>query len=70
LTIYKTILGNVYEWTPVNPVGGYITLLKTFISQAFAEGEFLVESIGLADDTYHLKSVTTSFPALYAPSYL
>lgn len=58
ITIYKTILGDVYEWTPVDAVGGHITLVKTPASQAFASGEFIVEFTGLADSTYHLKYVT------------
>jgi len=64
-TIFKTILGDVYEWTPVNAVGSHITLVKTTASQAFAVGEFFVEFTGLADSTYHLKFVTVSSPAIY-----
>jgi hypothetical protein len=65
LTIYQPIISdgnNVYEWQPVDAVGGHITLVKTTQNQAFANGEFLVEFTGLADNTYNLKFV----PALTA----
>jgi len=55
LTIYKTILGDVYEWTPVNAVGGHITLVNTPADQAFATGEFLTEFTGQPENSYHLK---------------
>jgi hypothetical protein len=60
LTIYKTIKGDVFEWTPVNAVGGHITLVHTSASQAFANGEFLVEFTGQPDNAYHLKFVAMS----------
>jgi hypothetical protein len=61
LTIYKTILGDVYEWTPVNAVGGHITLVNTPADQAFATGEFLTEFTGQPENSYHLKHVIFRF---------
>jgi len=55
LTVYKTILGDIFEWTPVNAVGGQITLLQTPASQAFTNPAFLVEFTGQPDNAYHFK---------------
>jgi hypothetical protein len=63
LTIFKTILGDVYQWTPVDAVGGHITLVK---NPTFTNGEFLVEFSGQPDNTYHLKFVTISSPTYHA----
>ena len=60
LTIYKTIpgeIGQLREWTSVDAVGSHITLARTTVNQAFANGEFFVESTGLPDNSYHLKCV-------------
>ena len=65
LTIYKTILGNDFEWTPVDAVGGHITLVETPASQAFTNPQFLVEFTGQPDNTYHFKSVTTTSFTFY-----
>jgi hypothetical protein len=65
LTIYKTIpgeIGKLFEWTPVDAVDSHITLTKTTVNQAFANGEFFVESTGQPNNAYHLKSVTTLSP--------
>jgi hypothetical protein len=42
--------------------------VKTTASQAFANGEFFVESTGLSDNTYHLKFVTLPYPAFISPA--
>ncbi|KAF8229394.1 hypothetical protein L208DRAFT_1402127 [Tricholoma matsutake] len=60
----KTILGDVYEWTPINAVGGHITLVKTPASQAFNKSEFLVEFSGQPDGTYHFKLTADTAHAL------
>jgi hypothetical protein len=65
LTIYKTILGDVYEWTPVNAVGGHITLVQTPADQAFATGEFLTEFTGAPENSYHLKYVAITSSAFH-----
>ena len=67
LTIYKTIKGDVFEWTPENAVGGHITLVHT--SQAFANPQFLVEFTGQPDNTYHFKSVAILSLTFHALTY-
>ncbi|KAF9468813.1 hypothetical protein BDZ94DRAFT_1317400 [Collybia nuda] len=58
LTIYKqpeiTDIG-VYEWTPVNAVGGHISLVQEFDS--FKKDEFIVEFTGTPTNTYQIKMV-------------
>ena len=69
LTIYKTIpgeIGQLLEWTPVNALGSHITLARTTVNQAFANGEFFVESAGGPDNSYHIKFVIIPSPAFHA----
>ena len=66
LTFYRpTSPGNVLEWVPENANGGHITLRETTESDAFANGEFLVEFTGQPDNAYHFKSVYTLLPLLH-----
>lgn len=45
----------VYEWRPVNAVGGHISLVQTPVNIAFASDEFLVEFTGQPTNTYNIK---------------
>jgi len=58
LTIYQPLgFGQELEWTPVNAdtQGGHIALQQTTANTAFANGEFLVEFTGQADNSYNIK---------------